>query len=135
LKLEPSQLDRESAYGTLASGVVGNFYATPTAMIPGVYDGMAKLKIEKVGGETVVPEQLVKAEVNAGGRVVYGYNLRVPSAGPYLITFTMPNVTFNECDAGDCEGSVATLQITVGGGGGGGGGKGGGKPPGAGEGE
>jgi hypothetical protein len=124
VKLETSKLDRESAYGTLASGVVGNFSATPTAMIPGVYDGQARLKIEKVGGSTVVEEHLVKPEINAGGRVVYGYNLRVTAAGQYLITFTMPSVTFDGCDAGTCEGSTASLPITVIAGGGGGGGKG-----------
>lgn len=125
VKLEPDKLDRESAYGTLASGEPGSFYATPEPMIPGVFDGQARLEIVKVGGEVVVEDHLVKAEINAGGRVVYGYNLRVTEQGKYEITFTMPNVTFNDCDAGTCTGGTATLEITVGAGGGK---KGGGKP-------
>ena len=66
------------------------------------------------------------AEINATGKVVYGYNLRVTAAGAYLITFTVPNVNFSGgCVKGTCVGNTATLPITViaGGGGGGGGGK------------
>jgi hypothetical protein len=37
-----------------------------------------------------------------------------------LITFTVPNVTFDGgCDAGSCAGNTAELTITVAGGGGG----------------
>jgi hypothetical protein len=71
-------------------------------------------------------------EINATGKIVYGYNLRVTTAGPYRITNTFNNVSFaGACNAGDCTGNVAYLDIVVAGGGGGGGGK----PPGAGEGE
>lgn len=126
VKLEPSKLDRESAYGTLASGETPNFSATAELMTAGVYDAEARLEIKNVNGTVVVADGPVSAEINATGKVVYGYNLRVPSAGSYLITFTVPNVTFNACDVpNSCAGSTAVLQITVAGGGGS---KGGGKP-------
>ncbi len=135
LKLQPDLLDRESKYGTRAytddSGTT--YYATPINFIPGVYDHAGRLRIEQVGG-TWVYDQPTGAEINAKGIVVYGYNLRVPTAGDYLITYNLPNVDFNGADAGDCGlpgDAVVTntckLLITVGGGGGGGGG-GKGKP-------
>jgi hypothetical protein len=126
VKLEPSLLDRESAYGTLATGENGD--ATPEMMSPLVYDAKAMMEIKSANGTTVALEDPAGAEINATGKVVYGYNLRVQSAGIYRITFTVPNVTFVDCDAGTCAGQMAELDITVGGGGGGGGGKGGGKP-------
>jgi hypothetical protein len=133
VKLEPSKLDRESAYGTLASGTAPPFSATSESKVAGVFDGDASMTI--TGPDFLVSEDPAGAEINATGKAVYGYNLRVPTAGKYLITFTMPNVIFTGCDAGTCIGDTATLEINVGAGGGGGGGKGGGKPPGAGEGE
>ena len=120
VKLEPDKLDRESAYGTLASGTEGAFSATAVSMIPGVYDGQARMSIQAYpDGAFVVPDSPTKAEINATGKIVYGYNLRVPSAGPYLITFTLPNINLTGCDDGACSGSTAALLITVGGGGGG----------------
>jgi hypothetical protein len=129
-KLQPALLDRESKYGTEAmDNGDGTFSATPSPFVPGVYDHTATLHIEKTDG-TWVYDQPTTAEINAKGIVVYGYNLRVPTAGAYLITYTVPKVEFNGADAGDCAGQTCSLQITVagGGGGGGGGGKGGGKP-------
>jgi uncharacterized membrane protein YgcG len=130
-KLQTELLDRESKYGTLATETDGVWSATPSLFVPGVYDHTASLKIEQVGG-TWVYEQPTTAEINAKGIVVYGYNLRVPTAGQYLITYTVPKVDFNGADAGDCgvpgdgvDTTTCSLTITVGGGGGGGGGQGG----------
>jgi hypothetical protein len=120
VKLEPEKLDRESAYGTLATLTDGAFSATPIAKTPGVYDGNARMSIQKwPDGPFVVPDGPAKAEINALGKVVYGYSLRVSSAGQYLITFTLPNVDLTGCDAGACSGSTASLTITVAAGGGG----------------
>jgi hypothetical protein len=68
------------------------------------------------------------AEINATGKIVYGYNLRVGVAGAYRITYTLPNITAGTIDAGDYEdipdvGAVASLDITVVAGGGKKGGK------------
>ena len=121
-KLQPALQDRESKYGTEATGEL--LSATPSPFVPGVYDHTANLRIEKTDG-TWVYDQPTTAEINAKGIVVYGYNLRVPTAGAYLITYTVPNVDFNGADAGNCAGQTCSLLITVGGGGGGGGGQGG----------
>jgi hypothetical protein len=129
VKLEPSKLDRESAYGTLATGAAPTWVATPALMTPLVYDATATMEITKADGTVVALENPAGAEINATGKVVYGYNLRVQAAGVYTITFTVPNATFVDCLPGTCLGSKAQLTITVGGGGSGGGGGGGGKPP------
>jgi len=122
VKLEPSKLDRESAYGTLASGAAPDWVATPSPMTPLVYDAAASMVITKADGTVVASENPAGAEINATGKVVYGYNLRVQAAGQYTITFTVPNVDFGgRCDAGTCPGDTATLPITVTAGGGGGG--------------
>ena len=121
VKLEPNKLDRESAYGTLAP-------ATAEMMTPVVHDGGTDLLITGPDFEASVAD--LKPEINATGKIVYGYQLIAPVPGQYVIKFTMPNVTVAGCDVGDCaDGTSASLMITVGGGGGGG------KPPGAGEGE
>jgi hypothetical protein len=121
-KLQPALLDRESKYGTLATG--SPFVATPSPFIPGVYDSTANLRIEKTDGSWVY-DQPATAEINAKGIVVYGYNLRVPTAGTYLITYTVPKVDFNGADMGQCADQTCSLFINVGSGGGGGGGQGG----------
>jgi len=124
LKLEPNKLDRESAYGTLATDGA----ATAALMKPVVHDGGTGLAITGPDGfDESVPQ--LKPEINATGKIVYGYQLIAPVPGQYVITFTMPNVTIVSCDVGTCDATSASLQITVGGGGGGG------KPPGAGGGE
>jgi hypothetical protein len=125
-KLQPELLDRVSKYGTLATGGAP-FIATPSPFVPGVYDSTATLRIEKSDG-TWVYDQPTTAEINAKGIVVYGYNLRVPTAGTYQITYTVPKVDFNGADAGQCADQTCSLLITVGSGGGGGGGQGG-RPP------
>jgi hypothetical protein len=139
IKLEPSELDRLSDYGHLAGGAVDAWYPVAKDLGAIVFDPGATLRIEQVvDGQPVSPAVFNGAaggEINATGKIVYGYNLRVTAAGTYRITYTIPRGTFSECDAGTCEGNTAILDIDVISGGGGGGGKGGGKPPGAGEGE
>jgi len=127
VKLEPDTLDRLSAYGTLATGdETTGFAATAESFIPKVYDRAGWLTITKDGATEAFVDEAATAEINATGKVVYGYNLRVPETGVWVIEFYMPNVVFDGCDAGTCSDQTATLPITVIGGGGGGGGKKGG---------
>ena len=130
VKLDPAALDRVSAYGTLAEVVEGGGYSAIARLLtPVVYDAGARLSIQNVAtGEYVKTDAPIAPEINATGKVTYGYNLRVTSPGQYLITFTMPNVVITGCDGGECANQTAQLTITVGGGGGGGGGGGKGRP-------
>jgi hypothetical protein len=148
VKLEPEQLDRLSAYGQLASGSEGDVDITyavgtdypldPTNPAVGefegrfgaiVFDPLATLRIEKVDadgnplGLVVVDDAPAGGEINATGKIVYGYNLRVVEAGKYRITYTMKNVQLTSCiDArATCDGMVTWLDIDVIPGGGGGG--------------
>jgi len=123
VKLDPAALDRESSYGTLAP-------ENTTTFAPLVWDSQADLLI--TGEEFERSESPASAEVNATGKVVYGYNLRVPATGDYTITYTFPNVDVTGIDDGECVpldtgGTACSLVITVGTGGGGGGGKKGGR--------
>jgi hypothetical protein len=124
IKLEPAELDRVSAYGHLADNT---FSATPMDLGAIVHDPAATLKIQRVSDGFVAFEGAAGGEINATGKIVYGYNLRVAEAGTYRITYTLPNVVLGSCDAGTCTGNTAYLDIAVVGGGGGGGGKGGGQ--------
>lgn len=142
IKLEPSRLDRESAYGHLAGGDDDTGWTSNPVSFPQaqwvVHDKLMQLSIEHLASGTFpVPLQAIAPEINATGKIVYGYNLRVTAAGTYRIRFNAPSLTFTGVDAGSFDTYNAYLDIVVGGGGGGGGGgkKGGGKPPGAGEGE
>lgn len=148
IKLEPSLLDRESAYGTLATGSTGAFSAIPTSYPSDqwrVFEGGGGVTFSVQNDETeayVVPEGTpATAEINATGKVVYGYNLRITAAGDYTITFRTTHVTITDTNGvGENEdgtpiggdfganpdgvGSFVSLPITVspsGGGGGGGG--------------
>jgi len=113
VKLEPNKLDRESAYGTLAPAI-------PEDMTPVVHDGLTNLQITGPDGWQASVTNPLKPEINATGKVVYGYQLIAPAPGDYVITFTMPSVTIASCDVGECsDGHTASLTITVGGGGGG----------------
>jgi hypothetical protein len=86
------------------------------------------LEVQHVASGTYpVPLQPIAPEINATGKVVYGYNLRVSAAGTYRIRFYAPSVTFTGVDAGTFDANNAYLDIVVGGGGGGGGGKKGGR--------
>ncbi len=149
IKLEPSELDRESDYGHWADGsaeagfapvpyTVGDTLPDEGTFAAIVFDPTARLRIERLeDGVPVSPavyNGTASGEINSTGKIVYGYNLRVGLAGDYRITYTFNNVNFaGGCNTGTCDGSEAYLDIVVVAGGGGGGGKGGGKPPGAGE--
>lgn len=140
IKLEPSELDRESDYGHLAgwsldTGFVPIEYTVGDELPDGgtfpaiVFDPTARLKIERiVDGVPTAPavyNGIASGEINATGKIVYGYNLRVQLAGTYRITYTFPRVAFDGgCNVADsCSGSEAVLDIVVAGGGGGGKGK------------
>lgn len=128
LKLEPSKLDRESAYGHDAELSGASYVDTPDTFVPAewvVHDSGMMLEVQHVASGTYpVPLQPIAPEINATGKIVYGYNLRVSAAGTYRIHFVAPNVTFTNTDAGTFDDNNAYLDIVVGGGGGGGGGKG-----------
>jgi len=121
LKLEPSKLDRESAYGTLATDDgLGGWYATAEYLPVRVYDAGVTFSVMNVAtGVYVVPvEANPTAEINATGRVVYGYNLRVTDRGQYEITFVIPNVDITGVDVGTYVSDplgpdTVTLIITV----------------------
>ena len=71
------------------------------------------------------------AEINATGKVVYGYNLRVSAQGTYVIEYTFPKVQVTSANkpastfefSAETGTSVVRLPINVIAGGGGGGGK------------
>lgn len=135
IKLELTELDRLSDYGHRAGGDVGAFYPVAQDLGAIVHDPTARLKIEKLGanGEPVstVYDQPAGGEINATGKIIYGYGLRVTEPGTYRLTYSFTNVSITGCEEPQavCGGSTASLNINVGGGGGGG------RPPGAGEGE
>jgi hypothetical protein len=131
-KLQPSLEDRVSAWGHLASGdATAGWTANPILVQQAdwvVYD--AGMQIEIYNTDTLadaVPLQLIAPEINASGKIVYGYNLRVTEAGTYTIHFNAPNVAFTGTDSPDerNDANNAYLDIVVtakntGGGGGGG---------------
>lgn len=123
VKLDIAALDRESAYGTLATeGEPGVFAATPTTFTHvRVFDKAVTLTITNVATSAVVFSGPATAEINATGNVVYGYNLRVSTAGQYLIAYTVPTALVTGADAGDFTAHSVSLVITVTAGGGGGG--------------
>jgi hypothetical protein len=144
IKLEPAELDRLSHYGHLANEDLSDHPYVVGDPVPGgtfaaiVYDPTAHLTIQRMEGENPVGpaayDGAAGGEINATGKIVYGYNLRVSVPGTYRITYSFTNVNFASndedvavCDAGVCEGATAYLDIEVVGGGGGGGGKGGGQ--------
>jgi hypothetical protein len=121
-KLQPELLDRNSQYGTLAAGSEVGAPSVPQDLTTStrVKDAAAMLAIS---GTDIAGGILIAPEINAAGKVVYGYNLRVATTGTYVITFTFPNVTIQSVDVGTYTEHSVTLSITVGGGGGGGGGR------------
>jgi hypothetical protein len=129
-KLEPSMLDRESPYGILAEDdSMGGYFATASPMTSVVYDRDAHLTISQPGATTPFVDEDIAPEINATGKIVYGYNLRVTELGKWVVSFTMPNLNFVGCDVQGlvCAGHEASIEIDVGTGGGGGGGKKGGE--------
>jgi hypothetical protein len=120
------ELDRYATYGTLGNAV------TPYGEVR-VWDAQASLQIYRLADNLVVYSGPFAAEINATGRVVYGFNWQKPVQGTYTIVFSAPQVTITGADAGTvaADGKSVTLQVVVatragGGGKGGGGGNGGG---------
>ena len=86
VKLQPSKLDRESTYGTLAVSDDGGRPDRGTAEIltpARIYDAGVTFSVKNVNtGIYAVPlGTSPTAEINATGKVVYGYNLRVYGRG------------------------------------------------------
>lgn len=132
IKLEPSKLDRDSAYGHLAGGdAVNGFTDIPTEFTDQttwlVHDSQITFSVQNLDTLTyaVPPGTNPTAEINATGKVVYGYNLRVGVAGLYRITFTSsPLVHFTGQDAAnggllDDHNAYIDINVVTGGGGGG----------------
>ncbi|MDP3213382.1 MAG: hypothetical protein Q8S73_04710 [Deltaproteobacteria bacterium] len=126
-KLQPSTLDRLSAYGHKAGGdEVSGWTDIPVDVGQGswvVHDAGMQLSVLNLDtGVFAVPLQPIAPEINASGKIVYGYNLRVSAAGNYQIRFnSTPAVTFMGVDAGTYDANNAYLDIVVVPGGGGGG--------------
>ncbi|SDX13773.1 hypothetical protein, partial [Thiocapsa roseopersicina] len=130
-KLEPSKLDRESAYGHSAGSPDVLPFPTdfPVGFTPGqwlVHDADITFSVLNLdtGMYAVPPGTSPTAEINATGKVVYGYNLRVGVAGRYRIQFTSSAlVQFGGVDAGvwsDPNNVYIDINVVTGGGGGGG---------------
>ena len=131
IKLE-NTLDRLSAYGTFAcndpdtetcAATVTNFNKVR------VFDSAAQWRVLDAEGTPVRDWEAIGSEINATGKAVYGYGLRLPETGLYTLEFKFPNVTVTSVNYGTfvCEGDpvacITSLDITVVTGGGGGGGK------------
>ena len=130
VKLDPSKLDRESAYGTPAASGETNAAALPDLLPERGEGGGAGLRPR---GHVQHPEgrrrRLCGPAGYAGegrdqrgwGNVIYGYSLRVSAAGEYRVTYVTPTVTLTGTDGGTFEAHSVSLVITVVAGGGGGG--------------
>jgi len=131
IKLEPSKLDRLSAYGHQATGdAVSGWGSTPATFKQAewlVHNQGISFSVLNTDTNVyaVPPGTSPTAEINATGKVVYGYNLRVATEGNYRIQFTStPTVTFTGVDAGgliDANNVYIDIVVSPGGGGGGGG--------------
>ena len=85
-----------------------------------VFDGGVTFSVKNLAtGEYAVPlGSNPTAEINATGKVVYGYNLRVGQAGEYEITFVIPTVEITGVDVGEWKNNqfgpdTVTLVINV----------------------
>lgn len=102
IKLQESLLDRESAYGTLATANGdGTYSATAVVMPARVWGPGATLSIT---GPTTASADM-PGEINATGAIVFGYNWTPQVAGTYTLTFNPP--------AGVTISNPANLSITV----------------------
>ena len=126
IKLELTELDRVSDYGHRAGGDVGAFYPVAQDLGAIVHDPLARLKVEKLDANgapvSTVYDQPAGGEINATGKIIYGYGLRVTEGGTYRLTYSFTNVNITRCEeaAAVCGGPTASLDIVVAGGGGGG---------------
>lgn len=124
IKLQPSTLDRLSAYGHQAGGDEGSGWTDIPVDVGQaswvVHDAGMQLSVQNLDtGVYAVPLQPITPEINATGKIVYGYNLRVTAAGNYRIRFnSTPAVTFTGLDAGTFDANNAYLDIVVTAGGG-----------------
>jgi hypothetical protein len=143
IKLQDT-LDRLSAYGHLAGGNATDGWTANPIDFPDigydsttndptkgwlVHDAGITFSVCKVvdGSETdtcpVVVGTKPTAEINATGKVVYGYNLRVDATGTYRIRFTSSTaVEFDDVDVGmweDANNVSIDINVVQGGGGGG----------------
>lgn len=98
-----NELDRDATYGTQGTAV--NPYGEVR-----VWASDAQFEIT---GPVVLNMQAMGAEINATGRVVYGYNWRPAKEGVYTIHFTAPSVGVDTSVEVD-------VAASAGGGGGGG---------------
>jgi hypothetical protein len=125
VKLEPAQLDRVSPYGTLAvADGSGGWESQPVTPFPETrfWAAGAHLRIADAVTDVPVYDGPATAEVNSTGRVVYGYNLRVTTAGDYTITFRFPDTTIASTTMGSAAGDTVSFTVSVLPGGGKGGG-------------
>lgn len=134
VKLEDT-LDRLSAYGTAAvANPDGTWASLPNDAFAEtrIWTEGTWLRVYPAGNpDQAVVDEPASAEINATGRVVYGYNLRVADIGLYTLEYTFPNVTVASTNHGgyitEVEGATMVtkdIQVIPGGGGGGNGGKG-----------
>lgn len=115
IKLQTSLLDRNSAYGTLATpNGDGTYSATAATMPARVWVAGAELTI--VGPSGSLTTVAMPGEINATGAPVFGYNWRPSEPGVYQLQFHVPegSVTFSNPAA-------TVLSVTVKSGAGGGG--------------
>ena len=125
IKLQPSTLDRLSAYGheaTLPSGSTPTVFPQASWLVHNQGITFSVLNLD-TGVYAVPPSTIPTAEINATGKIVYGYNLRVSTAGNYRIQFTTtPAVTLTGVDAGvliNANNVYIDIVVAPGGGGGG----------------
>jgi hypothetical protein len=125
IKLEPSELDRNSAYGHEAVAVGGALDDNPTDFGQAswlVHDSGITFSVLNTDTNVyaVPPGTNPTAEINATGKVVYGYNLRVGEPGPYRIQFTSSEpIEFTGVDAGgqiDAHNVYIDINVVTGGG-------------------
>lgn len=112
VKLQPSLLDRNSAYGTLATpDGTGSYTAAATEMPARVWVAGASVTITGPSGTVVAA---MPGEINATGAIVFGYNWRPSVPGIYQLMFHVPEGTVTFANPAD---TVKSVTVTAGGGG------------------
>ncbi|MGN6245683.1 MAG: hypothetical protein ACTHQ3_18695 [Motilibacteraceae bacterium] len=116
VKLNASQADNVSPWGTLATSTSTGYTATAATLPARVWVAGATLAvISPTGSVTTVG---MPGEINASGALTFGYNWKPTTAGTYTLEFHVPEgtVTFSNPAA-----TTLNVAITSGGSGGGGG--------------
>lgn len=114
-KLNTSQADNVSPWGTLATPNADGTYSATAAVMPArVWVAGAELSIISPSGSVTTVG--MPGEINASGAVTFGYNWKPTAAGTYTLEFHVPQgtVTFS-----NPAGTTLEVTITAGGGGGG----------------